>query len=500
MLEKLCSKRNPDYSLGMKCNKSKQINTHLLRSWIRCRRKAWLEIYGDKQKKLWTAHSSLQLNHQIDCFHHLSQKSYGIGIQACEKGKNIAYGIRLKYPLIENRIIKGNLPLLRKTSGESIWGNFSYQPVLARQGKKLTREHRLILTMAGLLIKNLQKSKVSTGLILHKENENITMEKIRLTEMMNKELIDSLLSLEKDIESKTPPPITSNRKKCTLCSWRKDCESVAIKQGNLSELSGIGAKRELLLMKIGIKNIEELSKIKHYKLREKLENFGKQHGDISKQIIMQSQSQMTNKAIRIKPKVVMNNFKNAKGFFIYDIESDPDIKHDFLHGFIRLPKSINNDIDFTKIKYSPLLNLKKSNESLLWKRITRKLNNNNDFPILHYGETEPISLLKLGERQGAHPQEINALKKRFIDIHLLIRENWCLPVSNYGLKSISEWIGFEWKQKNVDGARALLWWRQWTKSRKLNKIYSRNLNSIFEYNRDDCLATLIIAKWLIDKS
>ena len=91
------------------------------------------------------------------------------------------------------------------------------------------------------------------------------------------------------------------------------------------------------------------------------------------------------------------------------------------------------------------------------------------------------------------------MKKRFIDIHLLTRESWCLPVRNYGLKSIAEFIGFEWEQANTDGARALLWWRQWKKSRKLNNIYSKNLNSIFKYNRDDCIATLMIAKWLIDR-
>ena len=483
----------------MKCNKSKLINNHLLRSWIRCRRKAWLEIYGDKQKKLWTAHSSLQLNHQIDCFHHLSQKSYGIGIQACKEGKNFAYGIRLKYQLKENIIINGNLPLLRKTSGASIWGNFSYQPVWARQGKKLTREHRLILSLGGLLIKNLQKSPVSTGLLLNKEHERIKIEKVKLTDRMNKELIDCLLSLGKDIESKDPPPLTSNRKKCTLCSWRSECNAVAIQEGNLSNLSGIGAKRQILLTNIGIKNIEELSRMKYYELKEKLEKFGSQHGDISKQIILQSQCQIMNKAIKLKPGILTNDLKKAKGFFIYDIESDPDIKHDFLHGFIRLSKSINDDLDFKKIKYSPMLSLEKHNESQLWGRINKKLNQHKDFPILHYGETEPLSLLRLGERQGANPHEIEDLKKRFIDIHLLIRESWCLPVSNYGLKSIAEWIGFEWKKSNVDGARALLWWRQWKKSRKLNKVYSRNLSSIFEYNRDDCLATLMVAKWMIDK-
>ena len=483
----------------MKCNKSKPINDHLLRSWIRCRRKAWLDIYGDKQKKLWTAHSTLQLNHQIDCFHNLSQKSYGIGIQACEEGKNIAYGVRIKYPLIKNRIIKANLPMLRKTSGDSIWGNFSYQPILARQGKKITREHKLTLAMTGLLINHLQKYQVQKGLILHKENEVIKVEKIRLNDNINTDLIDSLLNLEKDIESITPPPITSNRKKCTICSWRKDCDAVAIKEGSLSEVSGIGAKRQLLLNKIGINNIEELAKIKPYKLKEKLETFGTQHGDISKQIILQSQSQSTNRAIKLNPEIELNNLKKAKGLYIYDIESDPDIKHDFLHGFIRLPKNIKNEISLEKTKYSPLLNVEKNTESFLWKRITKKLSLNRDYPIIHYGETEPISLLKLGLRQGADPHEIEALKKRFIDIHLLIREYWCLPVRNYGLKSIAEWIGFEWKQSDADGARALLWWRQWKKSRKINKMYSRNLNSIFEYNRDDCIATLMIAKWLIDQ-
>ena len=160
---------------------------------------------------------------------------------------------------------------------------------------------------------------------------------------------------------------------------------------------------------------------------------------------------------------------------------------------------MQQEINYLTSLNKNLLNLEKNTESFLWKRITKKLSINQDYPIIHYGETEPISLLKLGLRQGANPHEIEELKKRFIDIHLLIREYWCLPVRSYGLKSIAEWIGFEWKQTNVDGARALLWWRQWKKSRKINKMYSRNLNSIFEYNRDDCMATLMIAKWLIDQ-
>ena len=71
--------------------------------------------------------------------------------------------------------------------------------------------------------------------------------------------------------------------------------------------------------------------------------------------------------------IELNNLKKAKGLYIYDIESDPDIKHDFLHGFIRLPKNIKNEISLEKTKYSPLLNLEKKMKVFLWKRITKKL-------------------------------------------------------------------------------------------------------------------------------
>jgi len=44
---------------------------------------------------------------------------------------------------------------------------------------------------------------------------------------------------------------------------------------------------------------------------------------------------MSNEAIKLNSEITLSNLREAKGFYIYDIESDPDIKHDFLHGFIR---------------------------------------------------------------------------------------------------------------------------------------------------------------------
>ena len=69
--------------------------------------------------------------------------------------------------------------------------------------------------------------------------------------------------------------------------------------------------------------------------------------------------------------------------------------------------------------------------------------------------------------------------------------SWILPIKNYSLKSVSNWLRFKWKQKNVSGSKALYWWIQYQITE--NKVF---LKKIIKYNKDDCLATLHIAVWL----
>ena len=78
------------------------------------------------------------------------------------------------------------------------------------------------------------------------------------------------------------------------------------------------------------------------------------------------------------------------------------------------------------------------------------------------------------------------------DLHILIRKSWILPLKNYGLKTVSNWLGFEWMQKNVSGSKALYWWKQYQITE--NQIF---LKKIIQYNKDDCFATLQIAEYLI---
>jgi uncharacterized protein len=114
--------------------------------------------------------------------------------------------------------------------------------------------------------------------------------------------------------------------------------------------------------------------------------------------------------------------------------------------------------------------------------------------VLHYGETEAIALMRLTERLGVPEAERQRLRARLVDVHQRLRRHWVMPVNSYGLKAIASWLGFRWSQHGVDGARCLLWWRQWREGR-----HGHQLRRIFRYNHDDNRATWAVARWLLDQ-
>ena len=471
----------------------------LLRSWIRCRRKAWLDRHGDRKERLWTAHPSLQLEHEKKSFEAFLTSNPGRGLQGCKEGHSEILGITLKDELSNGQLIKVHAPLLQRTSGKSVWGEFRYRPVLSRQGKRTTKEIRQALALTAILLENLQESSVPNGIVVSKTNHGLEIDKVLIHESLKKQLRRSLLMLGEDLIKPLPPPITSDRKKCSVCSWQSLCNSEAKSIGDLSEISGIGHRRREILKEIGIHKIIDLANCTPSKLSKQLTNYENQTETLAKQLVLQAKAQINQKAKRINHTETLPEISSAPGILIYDIESDSDAKEDFLHGFISIKRNNFGKLDVKDAKYHPILMLYQDNEIKRWSRLKRKLNNYHEWPILHYGETEAIAIKKIAKQQLTSKLELEKLEGRFIDIHLRVRQHWVLPVRSYGLKTIADWIGFKWSQTNPDGALALLWWRQWKNNPEKNKRNSKSIDKILTYNKDDCLATWAVAKWLIDQ-
>jgi len=209
-----------------------------------------------------------------------------------------------------------------------------------------------------------------------------------------------------------------------------------------------------------------------------LSKFKDQKYETASIFIKQAQAYISGKPFLISIKNDTDNLleKICSGFYIFDIESNPDEKHDFLYGFLK----VNNlSIKKEDLIYEPILNLK-NNKGESYRLIIEILFSHKDWPVLHYGETEKIAIINIAKNLNFSCEEIDLLASRFIDLHILIRKSWILPLKNYGLKTVSNWLGFEWEQKNVSGSKALYWWIQYQITE--NKIF---LKKIIRYNKDD---------------
>jgi uncharacterized protein len=487
------------------------LTDRLLRSWLRCRRRAWLDWHGPEPGRQWSAHRALALEDQLRSFQTLLPQRPGRGEAACAAGAPGVVGVRLRGLAADRTPIEAHPPLLERVEGSSRWGAHRYRPVLGRQGRRTTREHRLLLALWGRLLAQHQEGAVPQGLVVAGAGTRMEREPVTLLgDSLQRQLDDSLGRLAGDLARTTPPPLVSDRKKCTLCCWRGLCDEAATEEGHLSEVSGIGGKRRELLIALGIGSLAELAAADPEALAERLAVEGEQHREAAAPLVAQARVQAAGVPRRRDDAIgaALPELEGAPGVLLYDIESDPDARDDFLHGVLRLrrrpdgswPDPREAAVDATAA-YQPLLALQEHGEPQLWARLERLLRRYPDWPVLHYGETESIGLLRLAERQGVPEAERARLRRRLVDVHQRLRRHWLLPVNSYGLKAVAGWIGFAWSQQGVDGARCLLWWRQWRRDREeVGVIRSRQrLQRIFRYNLDDSLATWAVAHWLLDQ-
>jgi uncharacterized protein len=467
----------------------KNLNNLYLKSFIRCKRKAWLDYQGNKSNKNWSPHQSIEIINRYKTFYKLSDGDLYSGTKACENGSSGVIGLKASSKVINHIKAEIQPQLLKKVGGHSKWGEYKYIPAVYKLGHRTTKEHLFDLAFCSILLEPFQESKIEKGLVISNFSNQLKIEKIDLNQRLRKKVLITFLNLNEYLK-RSIPDITEDRKKCTICSWQKFCDTEAKENGYLTDIDGIGSKTALFLQKNGIHNIKELADASKIDLGEKLFQFKEQNFEKASKFIKQSKAYLSGKPIRIFESKNLSYLLINKdsGFFIFDIESNPDEKHDFLYGFLKVNNLFENIKDDF---YDPILNLKnntkKSNQEII-----KKLFSKNYWPVLHYGETERIAILNLARQLDLDEEEIEILKSRFIDLHLILRGSWILPIRNYSLKTVANWMSFKWKQKNASGSKALYWWIQYKST--LNDLF---LKKIIKYNRDDCLATLQIAKWLI---
>ena len=113
--------------------------------------------------------------------------------------------------------------------------------------------------------------------------------------------------------------------------------------------------------------------------------------------------------------------------------------------------------------------------------------------VYHYGTYENAALKQLMGTYATREDAVDDLLRRnvFINLHTVVRQGLRAGVDSYSLKEVEALPAFARRAEVTIGMDAVLAYEKWIKSRD-----AAELESIAEYNEEDCRATLALRDWL----
>ena len=112
-----------------------------------------------------------------------------------------------------------------------------------------------------------------------------------------------------------------------------------------------------MLLEQGVNSLPDLAARDPELLAEALAAYGEQHREIAAELVAQARVQASGLPQRLGRGPVLPELATAPGVLLYDIESDPDARDDFLHGFVVLESDGAGGWLEHSARYQPLLAL-----------------------------------------------------------------------------------------------------------------------------------------------
>lgn len=291
--------------------------------------------------------------------------------------------------------------------------------------------------------------------------------------------------------------------KCDTCRWWKECNAKWHVDDHLCLIAGVRSHQLKELEHQGISTLENYAKdpepFRKIPEQGNEETYKKIHEQAKIQLRGRNEKKMLHELLPVEPMRGLNRLpKPSKGDLYFDIEGDhfyEDGGLEYLFGIAFL----NNKDEIQYIGY--WAKNRKEEKDMFSEFMSFILERWENFPgmhIFHYAPYEPSAIKRLASRSAIFEQEVDQLLRsdRFIDLFSVIKETLIASVESYSLKEIEKFTDYS---RSADLRLA-------SDARRRISIaldfddFSSFSDSDFElieaYNKDDCLSTLALHKWI----
>ncbi len=412
-------------------------------------------------------------------------------IKALKEGYDLIYGGWLK-----SGNWSGELDFLEiNKKVKSDLGSWSYEITDTKHSSKVKGDHIYQQCIYTNLLKDVQGILPEKFYILLKDK---TKQPIKI-----KEVYDTFLFHKNSYEkfllngiSKTKPEKCSF---CNLCDWSNHCDNEWRNKRHPNQVLGNNRKNCQKFYQAGIKTYDEIAKLDY---KTKIEGLREETKiERIEQAKLQIEAEKKGTPI-FKPKE--ENFVLNKGFNLLPKESACDLFFDIegvqdyvFPGRLEYLFGIYYEEDGEKI-FKPFWahNKKEEKKTVInFFEFTKK--HFTKYPhakIYHYAPYEITTLERLTSMLKVHGVDYDHYLNlgKFVDLFRVIKQAINVSQKSYSLKDIEKYYDFKRSGDIQKGDVSEEFYIQWmeTKDQKL-------LDQIGEYNKQDCLSTFKLRKWLL---
>jgi len=373
----------------------------------------------------------------------------------------------------------GRPTLLVRQPGVSCWGDWCYQPVNVKLGKRPKPEYKLVAALHAYLLARLQQAPVPDPELVLREGQSYWVDLSNWQPRLHEAIADCL-EIARAAEA---PEVFISRQRCSLCRWLSYCQTDARQQQHLSLVPGVTPSRYEELRGIGVESLVALAQLEP---RQASTAFAP---EIARHLQQQAQAILEGQPLVRASRAPCYQQPLPRGAIelYFDVEAEPERNLDFLLGVLVVNHRAGSDRFHAFLAETP------EEEGLIWQQFLALLLRYPQAPVFHFSAYEVDAVQRLAKLYKTAHVALPELLRRFVDLHAWTIQTTVLPVENYSLKTLAKWLGFAWQDAAASGDQTVCWYDRW-----LREGDRQLLAAIVRYNEDDCRATYRLKQWLAD--
>lgn len=368
---------------------------------------------------------------------------------------------------------KGDL-IVRDDSCPSDLGNYHYTVKEIKMSNKIQPEHKLQTACYNFILGLTQGfTPLQMQIILSSKEESIVDVDYETVEEDLKKYLEFWRGI---CQGKIKPePLGIDK---TASPWRVYANKILMENNDLTLLPDVGpASRAMLRQRLGVNKISDLFQISQ---RELINKLGEKSGSAVYYHVL---SYYHNRPLLAAP-VPRPLTPDGRQFF-FDFETSDEVSandpfHVYLIGWCD-----------EKGEYKYFLGQGKKDEEKIFAQFLDYLGDLNNVCLLCWSNYEQGVIDKIILEYPKLAAALIKLKSRCFDLKEIIRQHFYFPVPTYSIKKVAPYLGFSWRQKEVNAFESMVLYWDWLKNNERSLI-----EKVLLYNEDDCLAMLYVVKEL----